>query len=409
VRAGVAVLAFRLLADGRSPAARAWVWGACALVFAAPVSAFNVLCGMQVGFFMAEFALLWALRSVLGWERAGGGTVKLIAAGVLGLVSLGSAIAIPAATLTVHLLQRRERPGFLVAWVASVLPVAFVAEGGGTSSLLPSWPQALFFLRLLSWPVLNAGLGACLLVCAAVWVWRTFRRGGCQENGSAAGAALAVFAGANTALLALNRLPHEFHSRHWDTVSLGTLGVIAVVAGLVAGEWAADRRMRWAARGLVVMYAAAFVFQLGTGSLPYLREARITRSDTLIHYRNLFLSGNIQGAGMRINDRLVERDYAFFDDPVDRFVPHPTVVLNIAANPMRAYGMMSPDIFPVRGRSPVAVATDWLIRAGWLLLPAGAVMAWRGFRRRACDEAKENDFDSDGQTTDVKKTSTYEL
>lgn len=384
VRAGEAVLAFRLLADGRKPMIRAVVWAVCVIVFAAPISAFNLLCGMQVSFFLGDIAVLWAMWAVLRWRNARQGIWQLGLSGAFGLLSMGSAIAIPAATLAIHLLQRRPRPGFWLAWSASMVLVAgygwlVVMETPRSRPL--SWVQVPFFFQLLSWPVLNAALGAGLAACALVWVWRTIRLAGCDDNGILAGAGLAVFAAVNTAMLALNRLPGEFHPRHWDMVSLGTLGVIAMAAGLGERAVRFRRLAAWGAGGLVALYVCGFAFRMGTESLPYLEDAHIRRSVVLDRYRELFLSGEIRLTGERINARLMEKDYRFFDDPMDRFAPHPIVVLNIIGRPLPTLSLLSPEIFPVRERSLTGDVVGGVIRFGWLLLPAGVVAGMWGFWR----------------------------
>lgn len=387
IRAVEAVLAFRLLSDGRKPTTRAVVWAMCVIVFAAPISAFNLLCGMQVSFFLGDIAVLWAMWAVLRWRNARWGIWQLGLSGVFGLLSMGSAIAIPAATLVIHLLQRRARPGFWLAWSMSVLLVAgygwlVVMETPRSRPL--SWMQGPFFFQLLSWPVLNAALGAGLAACALAWIWRTIRMAGCDDNGILAGSGLAVFAAVNTAMLALNRLPDEFHSRHWDTVSLGALGVIAVAVGLCERAVRFRRLAGWGMGGLVALYVCGFAFRMGTESLPYLEDAHIRRNVVLERYRDLFLSGEIRLTGERINARLMEKDYRFFDDPMDRFAPHPIVVLNIIGHPLPTLSLLSPEILPVRARSLTGDMVQGMIRFGWLLLTAGvAAGAWGFWRGRA--------------------------
>ena len=387
VRGLEAVLCFKILGAGRRGGTRALVWAACVWVFAAPISGFNLMCGMQVSFFMADIAALWAIHVVLRWRNGGSGAGQLIAASIVGLLSLGSAIAIPAVTLAVHLVQRRARPGFWMGWVSSVLLtggyVGWMASDMDHSRTF-SRETLEFLLQLLAWPVLNVGLGLVLVAAAGLGAWRVLRANGCNDDGIVAGVGLAVFAAVNAGLLALNRMPAELHMRHWDTLSLGTLGVVAAMAGLAVCPVRFRREIVWGTGGLLAVYLACFSLRIWGVTLPYLSEAHAHRLDTIDQYRNLLVSGKIQQTGDRINARLIEKDYRFFDDPVDRYAPHPIVVLGIIRKPLPALALLSPEILPVRKESFTSDVVHGLIRWGWLLLCGGFVVAgWVLFRRRA--------------------------
>jgi hypothetical protein len=390
VRAGEAAWAFRLLSAGGRPAVRLIVWVGCALVFALPLSGYNLLCGMQVSFFLADLAMLWSIRTVLHWRKPGSSGGQLCCSMVFGLLSLGSAIAIPAVTLAVHLAQRRPRAGFWVAWAISVmlaglyvLQSSALASGG---SSLPGWPQLIFFFQLLSWPVMHAGLGLLVVLFAGTGLWQALRTGAGLKSGAAAGTGLAVFAVANAALLALSRLRSDFHMRHWDTVSLIVLSVIVLGA---FGADAAGRLRRpalFGLSGLIALAAAFFCLRMNEQSLPYLRSGHADRETNVQRYRANFLSGGLQQDFDRINAMLRVRDYSFYDDPVYRFVPHPVVSANIMRRPLPMLALLSPEIMPTRELSPLSVVVQLIIRHGWIFLLPGVGLALAGIAGLRHDE-----------------------
>ena len=379
VRAGEAVIAFRMLATETGPLARALIWAACCAVYAAPLSGYNLLNGMQVSFFLAHIAVFWAVHSVLRWDRPGPGALQLGLGCVLGLLSLSAALALPAAVLAVALMHRRRRPGFWPAWwgtliISGAYVIRYLASSTGERVL--AWRQAEFFLQLFSWPFLHAGVGFVLLAWLSVVLWRRSRAGK-MHPAFLAGVGIAAFAAANAAMLALNREAGEFHQRHWDTISLLPLGLVGT--GLVLADGSeAKRAGLWAMGGLLAVMLCFFGLRLQEQSLPYLRSGHAQREAAVRHYRELFLSGGLWREAARINAMLAERDYRFFDDPVDRFMPHPTVAANIVRGRMPVLALLPPEIIPAREvsfSSRVVSATIGL--GGWLLVP-GAGLALAG-------------------------------
>lgn len=381
VRAGESVLAFRMLAEGTGSQTRALIWVACAGVYVLPLSGYNLLNGMQVSFFLTHIAVFWAIHTVLHWERPGRDALQLVLSCILGLLSLGSALALPATILVVALMYRRQRPGFWPAWAGAVFACGVYVTGyleSTTSARAMGWPQVEFFLQLFSWPFLHVGVGLVLLVVLSVVLWCRSRAGKANPT-ILVGVGMLVFAAMNAAMLALNREASEFHPRHWDTVSLLPLGLIAI--GLTLTDTPEVQR-GWR-RLMVGCLLALVAFFLGLRfqqqSLPYLRSGHVQQEAAVGRYRELFLSGGLWPEAIRIRAMLRERDYRFFDDPVDRFMPHPIVAGNIVRELMPALALLSPEIIPAREASFPSRTVSRIIRHGWWLLLPGTGLALAGF------------------------------
>lgn len=61
VRAAEAAVLFGLITQGASSRGKFCLWGLCAAIFAAPLSGYNLLCGLQISFYFAGLALLWSV------------------------------------------------------------------------------------------------------------------------------------------------------------------------------------------------------------------------------------------------------------------------------------------------------------------------------------------------------------
>lgn len=375
VRALEAAIAWRLLSSG-SPAARIPVLLACLIVFAAPLSAYNTLCGLQVSFFLAELALLWSIHTMLRWRSGVGSGMQLLLALILGLSSLASAIVIPAATLAAHLAIRRPRAGFMPAWALStVVAVAFALHGSSSENELFSaerlqrWPG--FFLELAGWPFGSPLAGALVLLFGTLVLVRLFSLRPGLSPGAAAGLAIMVFGAGNAGLLALARTPETVHMRHWETLLLIPLGLTAVVAHLASEHFRVRLALRTAGPVLGILYVVALGTLFARETLPYFERANATRDAAVTHYRNLLLSGRVIAHAAETNDKLVARDYRFFDDPIGRFSVHPVVATNLARSGGRGLLGLSPEILPARERSVLSIALQTFFR--W-----GAPLAWAG-------------------------------
>jgi hypothetical protein len=387
LRAGEAMLAFGLMGTGRSPAARWMLFAGCMVVFAAPVSGYNLLCGISAHFYLAHLATLWAIYSVVRWDRPVISGARLVTATALGVISFGSGFAIPAATLAAHVALRKRRAGFWWGWVASafvaITAVIAVTSNGRLSDTSATLHEQIdFLLRLYSWPILNSGIGAALVIALLVWAIRHLRLPSQIDNGLACGIGVAVFAAANAAMLALGRTPDELHMRHWDTLSLGTLALFSVFVALAdsaktlrfpkfifAGIWGAA-------------CATAVALQIANHTWPYVREAHDGRDATVAYYRDLLLTGRIAETADQLHANLSKFGYQFFDDPAGRYVPHPVVTRNILNSPVRRLALLSPEIIPVREKSTASRVTNGVIAFAWLPGVLGLVLiGWAALGR----------------------------
>jgi hypothetical protein len=366
VRAAEAAVLFRLLRPSERGRLATWGWWlACLVVFAAPLSSYNLLCGMQVSFFLAELSLLAAIVLVSRWQGRVRDAVVLVAIQFFGLASFGSALAIPLATLAVHWIARRPRPRFWVGWCLTVsLSVAWAGAGAGNAAS----EHALrigFFLELLAWPLSSATWGVLLAVTAIAAVVRTRNRG----PSVAPTLGVLVFAAVNAAMLAHGRPPEMLHPRHWDLLALLPLGWLALGLQLAPAHRAGPTRLVLAA--IVLTYGVFLATLLWYSSRPYLEQAHDTHADAETRMRRLLLSDQIYQEAARLNRPLQKKDYLFFDHPFERYMMHPAIARNYHLAPLPALAVLSPELIPTR---PVAAGTRFMagliIWGGWLVVPS---------------------------------------
>lgn len=376
-RAVVAVLAFRSLASEKASSSRPFLWLLTALIFGIPWSGFNALCGLQVSFYLAEIALLWSLSLVVNWK--GPRTAfSLIGAMMLGLASLASALAIPAASLAVHWTAPKSRPGFWPAWsITATMALAFAisatgGQGGIATKLNLSTYE--FFLRLLAWPTQNDALGFALFFITLISILLLKRLRALDLRGISIAIGLAIFALTNSAMLALNRQPAELHPRHWDTLLWMPLAFVALAFLVVPHLPRYRRGATILSLGITLLYGGAFVQKHLTVTQPYFDESHAQRESVVAQYRDWFLSGKIKEAGAAVNHQLEQRDYRFYDDPVGRYMPHPIAIANILAAPTPSLSLLSPDILPIREPSVMTRLTRFIIRQGKLLCYLGILI-----------------------------------
>jgi hypothetical protein len=384
VRALEAALMFRLLSGGARREIKMVAWLACAAVFAAPVSGFNLLCGLQICSYFADLALIGSLFCVLRWSSAWKSGAVLFVMNLLGLFSMGSALAIPAATLATHLAGRRQRPGFWPAWSLTALSTAvYIAI---ISSLVPRGTagatvgsQAVFFLKLFSWPFFDVTCGLILLVLTLVtiaWLVRTLQF---QAAPFPAIAGLGVFGATNALLIALNRPSADsLHMHYWEMAAFLPLSVVVLGANVLR---AMPRPRRWASvlvGAMVLGYGINFAVFLNQ-SWRYIAAAHDRRGEALAYYRDVFTSNHLSRESARIAAMLSTRDYSFLDDPILRFAPHPRVYQEILQAPMLTYALLSPEILPTGPPSMVSRLLRSLLGLGWCFSVTGAVMTVVGF------------------------------
>jgi hypothetical protein len=296
---------------------------------------------------------------------------------------MGSALAIPAATLATHLAGRRQRPGFWPAWSLTALSTA--ACIAVISSTVPRraagatvGSQAVYLLKLFSWPFFNVTCGLILLVLTLVtiaWLVRTLQF---QAAPFPAIAGLGVFGATNALLIALNRLPVEFHQHYWEMAALLPLSLVVLGANVLP---AMPRPRRWASvlAGVMVLgYGVNFAVFLNQ-SWRYIAAAHDRRGEALAYYRDVFTSNRLSRESARIMAMLDTHDYSFFDDPILRFTPSPAAYHNILHAPLPTLALLSPDIFPTGPPSMVSRLLRSLLDFAWCFVVTGAVMAGVGF------------------------------
>lgn len=381
VRAAEAAFAFRILSAGSKSTGTAIVWSACALIYVMPLSGYNLLNGMQVSFFFVHIAAFWTVRTVGQWQNPRSSAFQLIGSCIVGLLSMGGAVALPVVSLAVALLQRRRLAGFWPVWTLTVALTAAYALNyvTNTSKDRPlAWSQLDFFLRLFSWPFFNAWVGAGLVILVAIGFYkigRVIKLG----PGAIAGAGIIVFGGINAILVALNRSMADFHMRHWDEVSLLILGLATFGLAAVARDNARFRRAGlWMVASFLVLSGLFLVLRIREKTWPYLKSGRENREIVIHLYRDRLISGGILNESFRINGMLMNRDYSFFDDPVDRFALHPTVAENVMRNHLQALALLSPEIIPSRPSSVTSLITNWTIQNGWIFFISGAALTVTG-------------------------------
>lgn len=378
-----AVLAWRLITFTTTPRQRTFTWWLCLAALGVPWSAFNALNGMQVSFYFAELAMLGSLLVVQRWSGARSG-FALVGLMIAGLLSMGSALAIPPATLTLHLLQRRSRRGFLAAWLVTLAMAAIyairAAGNSGTGHTASLTDSIWFYFELLAWPWAAPDWGAIILLGLASLFY--FTRKHALSPGIGAAIALSAFALGNAGMLALHRTTADFHPRHWDSLGWLPFGLVIILAHGVSNS--AGRPWR-----KIVCTILLLVPVIGLGrrftqeSWPELRIGHDSREAVVRHYREALLSGSFRAESDRVNAQLAAHDYSFYDDPVGRFAIHPTVAHNIALDPLRALPLLSPDILPVRKPSLTTLVTRRLLSSGvWLIFAGLLGFAWASWPSR---------------------------
>jgi len=379
-RAACAIVACLLFAEEANRSARCWHWLFCAAFFGLPWSVFNALNGMQISFYLADLAMLLSLLVLQQWTGYRSG-IALAGLMIAGLGSMASALAIPAATLAWHLLERRPRTGFAVAWVLTLaLGLAYLLLPRSTGSGFSPTPteSIYFFLQLLAWPLPWGFWGLAVLAGGiALFIWS---RRHSSSAGMIAAFAVGVYATGNALMLALHRTTADFHPRHWDTIGWLPLGIIILLVNLAAG-FRPRPTLRLTSVGIIVIISAAFLAQFYRISWPDLQTAHNQRDAIVQHYSDALLSGAFRTESMRINEQLMARDYSFFDNPVGRFAIPPTVAINIAATPLPALALLSPDILPVRPPSLTAQMVRFLFSISPAIAVGGMILLVIGWAR----------------------------
>lgn len=382
VRAFGAALVYRLLSAETKGGIKITTWLACAAVFAGPLSGYNLLCGLQISFYFADLALIGSLFCVLRWSTAWRNGLVLFSLNLLGLFSMATVLAIPAATLATHLASRRRRSGFWTAWSATALTtgvyVAVVAYLFGTKS--PggtSGEQINFFLKLFSWPFFNETLGLILVIStlsAIAWLARTLRL---HTAPFPAIVGFGVYGAVEMLLIAVVRQPTAFHLRFGEMASWVPLALVLISVNILG-----PMARRPLARGLLCAIVIGCSVGLVVACAPswrYIAVARAHRTEAIAHYRDLFLSNRLRGEGDLINTMLITHNYLFFDDPILRFTPHPSTAYYFQRVPMAKLVLLSPEIVPL---SPLSLASRFLrsfTNSAWCFAVLGLALALPSF------------------------------
>jgi hypothetical protein len=379
VRAAVAFYTYRLIAHGSRGAGRIVLWVACTAVLGSPLSAYNVLCGMQVSFYFVDLTCLASLWIMQRWNSPVASGVALCCTMAVGIASMGSAVALPAVTLVVHLIDGRKRIGFWAAWATTVImAIAYTSLRAPILLKAGSAPSvgggAAFFLQLVSWPIGQGIAGLGLIIVVAVCLWTYCRRGAPRAEPIAQIAGLGIFGGTNALLLAVQRNPETLHMRHWEALAWTPLAVVALLVRLPMNSVVTRRWVNAAAATLTVIYLTAALALFFKHSEPYLAGAHANRQLALDHYRAQILSKDLFIEGSRMGDRLVKKDYSFFDDPIGRFNLHPQVALNMARRYPEALSLLSPELVPARQPSATSTWIRWIKRRGILFVALGLAL-----------------------------------
>jgi hypothetical protein len=385
VRALTAAWTFQLIAESARPKLKSLLWCLCVVLFAAPFSGFNLLMGMQVSFYLVDFALLWSLRTTTQWTTPFAGGLALVGGTLFGLLSFASAVAIPACTLAAHLFQRRPRPGFWPAWtVSAVLALAFIISRRQISETIasthaPITHQAMahFWLQIIAWPINLAPIGALIVVLCIIALIIAWRQDRCRNAAHAIILGIGVYAAMNAAFIAMSRMPSEWHMRHWETNAFLPLALVAL--GLCLADLNASKRPVLILTGAIALCYAFYAGNLiRTVNWPYIQAAHDTRSAALDHYRTLLREKSLHEESSRL---VAKEGYAFFDDPVGRYTIPPVVLNNLAVLDYRPLSLLSPEIIPIRSPGWFSRWTGALIACGWLITLLGAAVGVAAARR----------------------------
>lgn len=382
VRALTAVWTFQLIADSARPGTRLLLWVLCAVMFVAPFSGFNLLNGMQVCFYLTDFALLWSLRATTNWTNPVTGGLALVGGTLFGVASLAAAIAIPACTLAAHFFQRRSRPGFWPAWILSaVIALGFIVSRSRISEAIaahqaPKTFEAMadFWFLIMSWPVGLAPIGGLVTLLCTIALVIAFNRDRCRTASTGVILGLGVYAAMNAAFMAVSRNPSEWHMRHWETNAFLPLALLAF--GLRLADLNVFTR---SVSCLTAVVALCYVFYAGNlirkVNWPYLNAAHETRSAALEHYRTILSQQDFHGESERFYTLGKKLGSAFIDDPIGRFSVHPGILENLVRLNYRPLALLSPEIIPIRSPSPFAWFTKQMIACGWVIFLLGIIMA----------------------------------
>lgn len=373
------VLLFLLLVKPLQDAKRLLVLGIITFFFCLPLSGYNLMSGFQIQFFLSNIAVLLALLFFLHWDEPLKCGVLLVAIYIFGLLSFSTSLILPGVLLTAYMLQPQRK----LAW----LPVftLLLALGAGfyltkpaaaaTSNLTSNSnlsQQLEFFLKLASWPLGYFWAGALLLSAStilAIFLVKS-KRNNCQH--SAAGGLLAYGLG-NALVLALTRGPEFFHMRHWDSMALIAIGMVALFAGGISKSFKFERSAICAVVLLAVFYLTAAVKECTAITIPYLKAAHNQQESNLEHYRTMLLTKNFDKDILKVLVELVNNRFLFTDDPLLRYALHPSTPQRMYYSYEQALSILSPEIipFPARKLSILSRVTKGLIDSGMFLAIIG--------------------------------------
>jgi len=293
-----------------------------------------------------------------------------------------SAVAIPACTLAAHLFQRRPHPGFWPAWIISALfALGFMISRISIAKVISAHhvpftfqTMATFWLQIIAWPISLAPIGALFVIMGVIALIISYRQNQHRNATNATILALGVYAAVNALFIVKNRVPSEWHMRHWDINALFPLAMLAAVLSLLD-----LKGLKRPVLFLTGALALCHIFYAGnlirTVSWPYLKAAHSTRSAALEHYQTLLLHRDLREENRRFYERCEKQGWLFFDDPIGRFTVPPQILENLVLLEYRPLALLSPEIVPNRSPSKFGWFTKELITHGWVLVLFGILLA----------------------------------
>jgi hypothetical protein len=372
---GLAAAVFGMVSAGATKRDRVLLWLATALFFAVPFAGYNVLCGMQISFTLAQLGLLVVLRSVAEWRDDRTGAIGMLVGTVFGVLNLGSGAVIPGALLIAGLLgSAARRRAFWLGWLACVLIVlcfVLAARGGAQAR---DWNAIQFGFSLLAWPWSSAGLGVIVGVSLIGILGVVGRRGTADASAPICIAAgILAFGAGNLLLLAVSRAPEEFHMRHWETVALVPFGLLTLLILLGARIVPGRGALWW--RGAVVFvfgfYGAGVAKRFTDVTVPYYQAGHLGRDAALVRMREELLKDGGVTLAREVPEAWERLGRGVFDDPLWRhFLPEP-VGQAILRHPREAIGLLTPSVLEGRESSRVSAVAAALRKAWGVIVALG--------------------------------------
>jgi len=384
-------LLYLLLAKPLQGAARLLVLGIITFFFCMPLSGYNLMSGFQIQFFLADIAVLLALLFFLHWDEPVKCGLTLAILYGLGLLSFSTSLILPGVLFVAYMLLPQRRLAWLpVFTVLSVIGIGFyfTKPAATMTSNAGLYQQLDFFLKLVGWPLGYVWTGALLLGTAVLCVIFRIKSksGNCQQ---AAAVGLLAYGLGNALVLALTRGPEFFHMRHWDSIGLIAIGMVALFAGGISKSSKFQRLAINAVALLVVFYLITAVKECTAVSVPYLKAAHDRQESNVEYYRTMLLTKSFDKDILRVLVELLNNSLLFAEDPLLRYTLHPSTPQRMYFSYEQALLILSPEIIPSPDRklSLLSRVTKGFIESGMVLAFVGIlcmVIAIIPVLRRTC-------------------------